>query len=452
MCQATSTSLLHGAKVYDEHLHEDVTYKTPLHIYVSTGFNFGNIAYAIAAAAKHAARRGEHQLAKDMLQAVLEGMYDNILSKDPQISKVDNKGRLVRVHPEAPKENFERFLEVGSAEEKYCLDVPEQYNHGMAAAQAAMQIHMAIGEINWQGTWNVISPKGDKISKSSYTRLLWNYVRRNALWMKSAFMFAPGGTGASEKDRYPGPSGTDSYIWKYRDVRECKIYRGTFKDRPQDISHGSIEMDFVNEFLQWSRTKPSGGRPKNLQGIFCEDDVHRLIVTFLNRNVRSYDGNVTDRFACDILGTVDEDQDEFAWKSCGGGDGSNKEKRPRYAAAWATLTHAAQYFIANNGGSKALKCDVYRMVKTIFQVALDGMDDFYKEEFKGLSQTWTSELIVAKYFFYNYDHGMEEACGSSELPKSDATTPAARSDSPSYAQDKFTEWLSLSYPYDYYDI
>ena len=375
-----------------------------------------------------------------MLQPVLEGMYDNILSKDPRISKVDDKGRLVRVHPEAPAGNYQRFVEV--KEEKYCLDVPEQYNHGTTVAQAAMQIHMAIGEINWKDTWNMTSPKGDKISQSKYTNLLWKYVRQNAHWMKSAFKLAPGGTGASEKDRYPGPAGTDSYIWKYRDLQKCKMYRGTLKDRPQDLSHGSIEMEFVNEFLQWSRTEPSGGKPKKLQGIFDEDDVHRLIVTFLNRNVRSYDGNVTDRFACDILGTVDEDQDVFAWKSCGGGDGSSKAKRPRYAAAWATLTHAAQYFIAN-GGSKALKCDVYRMVKTIFQVALDGMDDFYKEDFKGLSQSWTGQLIVAKYYFYNYDYGMEEACGSSELPKSDTASPAAHSGS--YAQDTYTEWLSLSY-------
>ena len=377
-----------------------------------------------------------------MLQPVLEGMYDNILSNDPKISKVDKKGRLVRVHPDAPKGNFERFLELG--EEKYCLDVPEQYNHATIVAQAAMQIHSAMDEINWQRggrAWNIISPKGDKISRRSYEKLLWKYVRRNARWMKSAFKLAPGGTGANAKDRYPGSPGTDSYIWKFRDLRKCKIYRGTFKDRPQDNSHGSNEMDFIYEFLQWSRTSPSGGKSKKLQGIFDEDDVHRLIVTFLNRNVRSYDGNVTDRFACDILGTVDEDLDVFAWKSCGGGDGSNKEKRPRHAAAWATLTYAAQYFIAN-GGSKALKCDVYRMVKTIFQVALEGMDDFYAENFRTISPNWSTELIVAKYYFYNYDYGMEEACGSSELPKSDDTTPAQ---SGSYTQDIFTEWLSLSY-------
>ena len=375
-----------------------------LPLLLTPGFNFGNIAHTISLASKQAALRGDNDLAITLLKPVIESLYDNFLTLDTRQRKTDHMGRLARVPIESASDRRQRYLRVG--DEEHCLDTPEQYNHGTAVAQAAIACHEAIEAIDWKsGAWPF-----PEVVAHRYIYKLFRYVRRNGEWMRRGMSLSPEPTGSNPRDNYPGQAGTRWYTWKYRDLDTCEEYKGTLKDRPQDISKGSKEMAFVTDFVRWAKKDVPFGQevdPIDVSRIFTSPDIRALIVTFLNRLVRSYSGNAKHRFACDIHGTLDDDPEVYAPKSC---EGRYEEDRPEYAASWLVLALAARNFPA----STRLQCDAYRMVKAVLPLALKGNKQFYPHSFSKMSRTWTAELIVAKYYFYNYDYGLQQTCESQD--------------------------------------
>ena len=301
---------------------------------------------------------------------------------------------------ESASDRLQRYISLG--DEEHCLDIPEQYNHGTAVAQAAIACYEAIEAIDWKSTaWPF-----PEVVDYKYRYKLFRFVRRNGEWLRGGISVSPESIGSNPRDNYPGPAGTRWYTWKYRDLDDCEEYKGTLKDRPQDIAKGSKEMAFVTDFVRWAKDPPFGQEvdPIDVSRIFRSKDIRGLIVTFLNRLVRSYSGNAKDRFACDIHGTLDGDPEIYAPKSC---EGRYKEDRPEYAASWLVLALAARNFRANT----QLQCDAYRMVKAVLPLALKGNKQFYPHSFSKMSRTWTAELIVAKYHFYNYEYGLQQTCG-----------------------------------------
>ena len=386
-------------------------YMCPL---ASAGFNFGYITHVIAGTAKIAALRGDHDTAINLIIPVLEGLYDGFLTNDPAKTKLDSKGRQCLVPPGSPPGRFERYREI--KEEQHCLDIPEMYNHGTALARMGMALHQAIGSIDWGGrVWPF-----PELPRKLYNRRLKRYILRTGRWFKSAMAKPSPTTGNSDDlilhpEMYPGEAGTRWHNWKYRNLEGCEKYEGTMDDRPADLSHSFSEMAFVTDFMEWAL-----GNGKAARRTFRKTDLKKFIVTFLNGIVRDYAGPVLDRFSCDILGTVESDIDNdviWAWKSCGGQDGSTLAQRPRKAILWTTLGYAAKRFMAKD---KALRCDVYRLVRTTLPLVTEGSSDFDSDVFRAgwYSKNWSSQMILTKYLFYNYDYGLQEACGSSQWPTS----------------------------------
>ena len=368
-------------------------------LFLISGFNFGNIAHAIALASKQAALRGDSDLAITLLKPVIETLYDNFLTLDTRKRKVDDMGRLARVPIGSASDRVFRYLDLG--DEDQCLDIPEQYNHGTAVAQAAIACYETIDAIDWKS----VAWPFPEVAEVEYKYELSRFVTMNGEWLRDGISVSPEPTGSNPRDNYPGPAGTRWYTWKYRDLDDCEEYKGTLKDRPQDIAKGSKEMAFVTDLVRWSKDASVGQETDSIDvsRLFISKDIRALIVTFLNRLVRSYSGNAKDRFACDIHGTLETDPEVYALKSC---DNRSEEDRPEYAASWLTLALAARNFRANT----QLQCDAYRMVKAVLPLALEGNKQFYPHSFSKLNRMWTADVIVAKYYFYNYEFGLQQTC------------------------------------------
>ena len=356
------------------------------------------------------ADKGDYEDAVDLLTPVLGGMYDNFLTDDPEKTKLDSQGRLTLVPPQSSPERVERYLEVDDY--KICLEQPEMYNHGTSPARAAMEVMEVIDLIQEGNGWDrKVSWPLSECSLEECRKKLGEYIENNGIWMKSAFDQPQSVTGEYPGlDKYPGDNGTSWYTWRYQDVSNCPdgpVYpvdrTAEFVDRPQDIQHGKEEMAFIHEYMEWAtRTGTSD--------VFSMEDIRRLIVTFLNRVVYDYsaasDNNL---FACDVEGSI-------TGFSCSGSS-RGIERRSQGSANWLVLAYAAKKHGTawdsahwDEPESRSLRCDVYRMVRLVLPLVLPGSDRFDANNFEKISSDWFAEIAMAKYYFYNYDYGIEEAC------------------------------------------
>ena len=346
---------------------------------------------AIAECARVTAKLGRHQEAMDMLEPVLATLYDGYLISDPEMSKLDSQGRVVYVPDEASMERKERQILATAGSQDKCVTEPQAYNHGLLVARAAMAAELALQEI-LHGKWYVTWPMTEEWTPAvCMERLKW-LITQNAQWLRKAFKKQPP-TGSDDRDNYQGPDGQDWYQWDYRDLSNCDMLRGTSKDRLEDIAHAVYEVNFVAEARVWSEGL-------DLEPIFAHKDIHRLIVTFLNRVVHDYDAPSNERFACDVAGVIDGDKWGNADKQCGS-KFRTPEKRAKHALGWLNLAHSV-WHLRENENYQLLRCDVLRMASVVLPLTLPDSDEFDAFNFEQLDQAWAAEAIRAKYYFYNY--------------------------------------------------
>ena len=347
----------------------------------------------IALTARAVALDGDDDLAAAMVTPVLEALYDGFLTNDIDRTKLDKDGRVVYVPKEADDDRIKRHLKV--AEQEYCLDTPQAYNHGLMAARAAMAVWRAINVIDWKkAKWTMkewsVAEAMDKLDE---------FVIGNAEYLKDGLEKQPG-TGSSKYDNYPGPKGTDWYQWKYRLYEGCSKARDTFLDRPEDIAHATYETSFVAETRQWGNEHK--GKPDM---VFDMNEAHRMMVTFLNRIVADYGAEGGERFACDVDGTTDDrDNGNHAWKQCAG---SRKlEIRAGFAPSWLPLAASVRYDLDKDD---LVHCDALRMVETVLPLVVPGKK-FDEDNFDNLSVKFASQAIQAKYYWHYYEKGIEKVC------------------------------------------
>ena len=371
---------------------------------VFEGYNSGHISMAIALAARRAAMRKDHDLALKLLTPVLENLYDGFMSFDVEKCKVNEESLVVLVPLDASKDRKKRYRSIGG--EKNCLGQPEAYNHGIQVARAAIAALRAIDEIDWKN--KVAWPMTEWTKKECQLRLS-EFIRQNARWMRSAF-YEPSPTGSDPLDKYPGSvSGKAWFQWKYRDLSTCQHYQGGVSDRLQDIVHAKPEIHFVGEFRTWAAEQPLAGQcDQDDRDIFPKSVLHRMIVTFLNRIVYSYEAPSHERFACAISGIITNSTWGDAWKQCKGA--RRAAVRAQAAAGWLALAYLAKDDI--HAGDQALYCDVLRMVKAVLPLALPGNHDFDRRNFRGMNEKFSFELIAAKHYFYHYELALKDACAA----------------------------------------
>ena len=376
-------------------------------MFIKTGYNFGHIGQAIALAARAAAVRGEHFLAKKLIMPTLGALYDGFLTSDLDRTKLDGEGRLVMVPAGASSDRKQRYRDIGG--EDQCLAAPGPYNQGVQVARAAIAILRALDAIDWKTV-------GFAMKEWTLMECRWRineFILQNAKWLRGAFMEGKP-TGESGKiDKYPGPDGVPWFKWKYRDLSACEVYQDTAMDRFQDIVHAKHELDFIADYRKVAAegllTPPRCGGADSLH-FFGKEVIHRLLVTFLNRIVFEYGAAARQRFACDVFGIHDSSDDPHEWKSCKGS--RKKLVRPKAAAGWLSLAVAAKDELDEEGTNPLMRCDALRMVDTVLPLALYGTDEFASRSFEGVDGTWAPDVIETKFHFYNYKKAMIGACAA----------------------------------------
>ena len=360
------------------------------------GFNMGNIAMAIAHAARATAMRGDQKRAAEMLKPVLEALYDGFFTEDNAKSKLDFKWRVVYVPSRAPADRKERHRK--SQYEKSCLGSPQAYNHGLLVARAAIATLRAM----WKIRWSRVGWEMDEWTMPQAKEKLGEFIRTNARWLRAGMK--PYSTGEDKRDNYPGKDGVTWFQWNYRDMSSCATYDGTYKDRPEDIAHATYETNFITELREYVKEGTPGSLRSDM-GIFDLKDVRSLMVTFLNRIVHDYDGKGGDRFACDVTGLVENSNWGEAWKQCG--NSRDKEIRALFGPAWLPLAVNVKDEWRKNSD---LKCDALTMVDTVLPMTIPDNKNFDGSNFDKINSKWGSYAIEAKYHFYNYKALLGKGC------------------------------------------
>ena len=374
----------------------------PMYLYGSDdhptyeGFNMGNIAMAIAHAARATAMRGEQERAAKMLTPVLEALYDGFFTVESAKSKLDSKWRLVYVPARAPANRKARHRK--SQYEKSCLGSPQAYNHGLLVARAAMATLRAMWKIRWSSVgwpmdeWTMLEARGK----------LGQFTRMNARWLRDGMKAYS--TGEDKRDNYPGKDGVTWLQWNYRDMSSCDTYKGTYKDRPEDIAHATYEVNFITELRDYVKEGTPGAVESDLN-IFALRDVRSLMVTFLNRIVHDYSGKGGDRFACDVTGLVENSNWGETWKQCG--RSRDKKVRALFGPAWLPLAVNAKAEWRKDSG---LECDALTMVDTVLPMTIPDNKNFDETNFHKISSKWAPYAIEAKYHFYNFKALLDKDC------------------------------------------
>ena len=125
-------------------------------------------------------------------------------------------------------------------------------------------------------------------------------------------------------------------------------------------------------------------------------DVHRFIISVLNRFITDLNAKVDERFACDLNGETDPNS-----KSC-----SNAREMPDRVLKVSSLLTIA---IAARDYPEA-RCDVLSLVKAILSVYLEGHKDFHGDTLGRFLyyENWNLLIdpLMAKYYFYWYENGL----------------------------------------------
>ena len=365
-------------------------------------FQSGHISMAISHAARAAGRYGHHAAAADLLGPVLSTLYDSFLTNDTEKSKLDGKGRVVYVPKRASKGRKKRHLKaVGGGSPEVCMTQPEAYNHGLVAGRAAIAAVRALDAVDWG---QVEFPLQELTLDETKERL--NYVIvRSAKYFRKAFSEPPV-TGSDPRDNYPGPDGTAWWQWNYRDLTRCPEAHGTNKHRPEDIAHTKFDIDFIVDFRDWIQEQPDNVHVRRkYRNLFGPPEIHRLLVTFLNRIIHDYNAPAHERFACDVVGVYDGDDWGNSAKQCGNPSRA-PETRPRHAVGFLPLAHTVKDKLGKNS---QLSCDAFRTVYEILPHALPG-EKFDSFNFATVEQNHGAKLIEAKHHFYNFEKRLMDAC------------------------------------------
>lgn len=187
------------------------------------------------------------------------------------------------------------------------------------------------------------------------------------------------------KDHYRGPNGTEFYIWKYKrmSVAKCPSFENDDSNRVEDINHASMEVRFV------SIARAVGKDYFGVSEYFgiSQKDIHRFLISVLNRFIIDSEVNIEDRFACDLNGVTDPNS-----KSCMAGRAyfSRISRAPGLLA----LANAAR-------DNPNARCDALTLVNSILPIFLEGNKDFHgRFKFNDIPNSHTS--LETKYNFYNY--------------------------------------------------
>jgi len=360
---------------------------------------------AAALAAEQAAIHGDTEIALSLALKVAAALHDGFLTKDLRRTKVRSDGQIVYVPKVAPEDRRTRFREVwkkktGQASHD-CPGQPQALNHGLAAATAGISLLRAFGAIGWlnqtsesEQSWNLSDADGNIIKLQNYVDDLTLFVTKSSKVLLKEVNVRK--TGDSSNDNYAGQEGTRWYKWKYRNMKNkaCPVFKNESKgNRPEDIDHAKVELRFV------TTTRAVGydyfGQEPDYFGI-TSTDVHRFIISVLNRYITDLDAKVDDRFTCDLDGEINPNS-----KSC-----SNEREMPcrvLKVSSLLTLANAARDY-------PEVSCDVLSLVKAILPVYLEGHEDFHGDtqgRFK-YDSNWhfLIDPLMAKYNFYWYENGL----------------------------------------------
>ena len=269
------------------------------------------------------------------------------------------------------------------AEQTYCLDVPQAFNHGILAARAAMACDLAIDAIDWsKASWEMEERGWDRAKGQ---REMKKFIERSGDLLYSELN--------DGKGDYPGDPDKKLYLWQYRDLTDCPQDKGTFKDRMEDIAHGPYETSFFQEYYEWG-------------GDVSKKDIHKFVITFLSNLVHDYKAKGSKRFACAVDGTHDKTKNGSPlWPEKQCSRARELWKRASYAPLWLPLTYA----LRDQASDPSVRCDLYMMVKTILPMMMPG-DQFDSTNFEKIDGSFGSHAIQAKYYYYNFDAAFDKEC------------------------------------------
>lgn len=360
----------------------------------------GNIMEAVALAAEQAALRGDVEIAVSFALTVAGALYDGFLTKDLRRTKVrDDDGSVVYVPESAPEDRRSRFREVYakySGEATYnCPGQPQAINHGISSATAAIGLVRAFGAIGWLegkliSSWELTDADGVKIELKNYTNDLDHFVSRSAKLLTTNVCNVRK-TGISDKDNYAGPDGKEWYRWKYRKMstKTCPSFKSDKSNRPEDIAHAKNEITFA------TKARSVGNdyyEDPNYFGIY-DKDIHRFLMTVLNRFIIDPKAEVVSRFSCDLNSETDPSA-----KSCNGS--RQMPNRLMHSSQLLSIVNAARDLNVDD-----YRCDVLSVVNAILPMFLEGHEDF---QAFGYSGSWKFILapLITKYYFYWYEAGV----------------------------------------------
>ena len=298
-------------------------------------YQFGYVAGAVAAGARHAYASGDVKKASLLVAAVVGAFEDGFLTSDPERTKVD-KGVVVFVPRRASAGRRRRYAEVHGSDEGGCLAGPQALNHGLSAATGAIHLLRALAA----------APDADEA--------LVERLRGFVLGVARFFAGSLRERRTTAADPYPKP-GTTYYLWKYRDLSACAALNATNKNRWEDISHAGVEANFVYELraLLPREADAAGVTP----GV-----VHGMLVTFLTRFVldakrdrKQHDGG---RFAC----SMDRSDAHYFEKHCSpSSTRATRDLRAEGAVGWLPLA------VADTSARGHLGCDAARVVAEVLE-------------------------------------------------------------------------------------
>jgi len=359
----------------------------------------GHVMEALALTAEQAALHGEMQIARSLALTVAGALHDGFLTRDLNRTKVrHDNGKVVYVPPFAPagrKERFRKIYEKKNERAIYkCPEESQAINHGLSAASAGVGLIRAFGAIGWlntsnETTWELLDADGNQIEQMDYVDALKEFVSNSAGVLINMCKIAKTGE-QPNKDNYAGPNGTEYYIWKYRKMSEdiCPSFDKDASNRYEDIIHAKVELRFTaiaravgNDYF---------GGNSTYFGI-SNKDVHRFLISVLNRFIIDSEAEINERFTCDLRGESDP-----LSKSC-----SNARTLP------GRISHVSDLLIIANAArdNPDARCDALALVNAVLPIFLERNEDFHGTfTFDEAESRFTP--MMTKYNFYFYEDGV----------------------------------------------
>ena len=361
---------------------------------------------AAALAAEQAALRQDNDIAISLALTIAGAFHDGFLTKDLKRTKVSDDGKVVYVPEGAPSGRKKRFKkvykkEIGQATYE-CPEQPQALNHGLAASSAGVGLLRAFGAIGWlkpdSGSrllWQLFDADGSKIELYDYVVDLKKFLSHSVDLLRESVKTKE--TASSDNDdNYTGPDGTEWYRWKYRKISQttCPAFKNDRSNRLEDIDHAKVVLKFAPIIRSLGYDYFGGDSDKF--GIL-DEDIHRFIISVLNRFIIDLKVEVNDRFTCDLSGETDPNL-----KACAGQRAM--PGRVLRVSNLLTIANAARDY-------PTASCDVLLLIKAVLPIFLEDHRDFHGNTVGqfGYIESWRFMLppLIAKYYFYWYETGLE---------------------------------------------